>query len=59
MREGASRDPSGQNRVRNEKNKALDIDFKSYTHMKAVGTRLSYYPSRFIKNSHCSELFNF
>ena len=38
MREGANRDPSGLNRIRNEKNKALDIDFKSYTHMKAISS---------------------
>lgn len=35
MREGVNRDPLGKNGTRNEKNKALDIDFKSYTHMKA------------------------
>lgn len=35
MREGVNRDPFGKNGARNEKNKALDIDFKSYTHMKA------------------------
>lgn len=37
MREGANRGVSAQSRMHNEsRDKTLDLDFKSYTHVKAI-----------------------
>ena len=52
MREGAARDLSSKARTRNEnRDKTLDLDFKSYTHMKAFKSTNTYKSEQKASNS--------